>query len=70
MYDVSYMIPSRGKWKWSHTDQGPVDKEAVLMHVATPHAVGSGVLLATGITMRETPLLQSNLTMFDHLTPR
>ena len=27
MYDVTYMTPSRGKWKWGRTDQGRVDKE-------------------------------------------
>lgn len=26
MYDVTYMAPSRGKWKWGRTDKGLVDK--------------------------------------------
>ena len=57
MYDVSYMAPSKGKWKWGRTEQGLVDKEDVLMHVATPRAVGSRLLL--DITMRETQLGQA-----------
>ena len=50
-------MPSKGKWKWGRTEQGQVDMEDVLMHVATPPAVGSGLLL--DITMRETQLIQA-----------
>ena len=57
MYDVSYLVPSKGKWKWGRTEQGLLDKEDVLMHVATPPAVGRGLLL--DITMRETQLIQA-----------
>ena len=33
------MMPSRGKWKWSCSDQGLVGKENVLLHVGHFHEI-------------------------------
>ena len=40
MYNVSYMTPSRGKWKWVKNEKGLVDAEDILMVVNAPKLVG------------------------------
>ena len=41
MITVSYMKPTRGKWKWGQQDTGDITQDEILMIVSHPHSVGN-----------------------------
>ena len=44
-YNVSYMSPCRGKWKWDQTETGYVLFKDVITGISAPRKIGTSALL-------------------------